>query len=217
MSNRKPTGHNGKMIKTEEAHPGYYFRTWSIPASPDTCPNAGRCKHGCYAGTGRMGCPTAQNAYAENLIMIEDGTFEERISEEIATEAAKAARGGKQLRIRIHDTGDFFSEEYLDTWIRVMQRFPEVRFYAYTKMVSLVSSKVLPANLRIVYSYGGKEDALLDTIRDVAKAAVIGESAPLPLGYADGSHDDFWASEGMSVAIRYHGPKSRAWTAGPKE
>lgn len=217
MSYKRILGCNGKMRMTMEAHPGTRFRNVSIPASARTCPNAGQCKHGCYAHQGRMGCATAQNAYRENLAMIDAGTFEDRVSEEIREEARRAAAKGEQLRIRIHDTGDFFSEDYLAMWVRVAERFPEVVFYAYTKMVSMVSGTALPRNLRIVFSYGGTEDAVLDAIRDAAKCAVIGEDAGIPDGFTDGSHDDFWASEGMSVAIRYHGPKSREWTAGPQE
>jgi hypothetical protein len=35
--------------------------------------------------------------------------------------------------VRIHDSGDFFSDEYTQAWLRVMRARPTVLFYAYTK------------------------------------------------------------------------------------
>ena len=35
--------------------------------------------------------------------------------------------------MRIHDTGDFFSQPYFETWMRVIKAFPRVRFWAATR------------------------------------------------------------------------------------
>jgi len=54
-------------------------------------------------------------------------------------------------KFRIHETGDFYSQEYLDKWIEIVKAFPEVRFLAYTKSWQLDFSKI-PKNLIIYYS-----------------------------------------------------------------
>ncbi len=67
--------------------------------------------------------------------------------------------------IRVHDSGDFFSEEYLLTWLRIMRNSPNVRFYCYTKEISLFKRVVAgdaPENFLWCYSLGGKEDHLID-------------------------------------------------------
>lgn len=67
--------------------------------------------------------------------------------------------------VRCHDAGDFFSREYTEAWMRVMRAAPGVRFYAYTKSVSLFREVVEPdppANFKWVYSLGGREDRLVD-------------------------------------------------------
>lgn len=35
--------------------------------------------------------------------------------------------------IRIHSSGDFFSQAYIDMWKEIMQEFPDLKFYTYTK------------------------------------------------------------------------------------
>jgi hypothetical protein len=39
----------------------------------------------------------------------------------------------KPVAIRIHATGDFYSQSYLNKWIEIAAALPSVDFYAYTK------------------------------------------------------------------------------------
>jgi hypothetical protein len=67
--------------------------------------------------------------------------------------------------IRIHDAGDFFSDDYLSAWLRIMTARPETHFYAYTKEVPRFRRLVQPEqpwNFKFAYSLGGKHDSLLD-------------------------------------------------------
>jgi hypothetical protein len=67
--------------------------------------------------------------------------------------------------VRIHDSGDFFSDEYLAAWLIIAELYPEILFYAYTKEVTRFRDKVegkAPANFRYIYSMGGKLDHLID-------------------------------------------------------
>lgn len=59
--------------------------------------------------------------------------------------------------IRIHDSGDFFSDDYLHAWLRVCRARPDLHFYAYTKEVDRFRRLVEPdppSNFLWVYSYG---------------------------------------------------------------
>lgn len=67
--------------------------------------------------------------------------------------------------IRLHDSGEFFSDEYLLTWTRIMRNSPGVRFYCYTKEISRFRRLVVddaPENFLWCWSLGGKEDHLID-------------------------------------------------------
>ncbi len=69
----------------------------------------------------------------------------------------------------MHDAGDFFSDDYLCAWLRIMRARPEVNFYAYTKEVrrfKVIVEPNPPENFLWVYSFGGTQDALLDPAVD---------------------------------------------------
>ena len=40
---------------------------------------------------------------------------------------------GKIKAVRIHDSGDFYSQEYVDKWVTIVKRFPNLKFFALTK------------------------------------------------------------------------------------
>lgn len=39
---------------------------------------------------------------------------------------------------RIHSSGDFFNQEYINLWTQIVKRFPKINFYAYTKVDKLL-------------------------------------------------------------------------------
>ena len=63
--------------------------------------------------------------------------------------------------VRIHQSGDFYSQEYLDKWIKIANSLPMVKFYAFTKSFTLDFSDI-PDNLVIYQSTGSCHDELID-------------------------------------------------------
>jgi hypothetical protein len=63
---------------------------------------------------------------------------------------------GKDLkrirRVRVHESGDFYNQEYLDKWFVVAQGYPDLTFYAYTKSFQLDFSKK-PDNFVLIGSF----------------------------------------------------------------
>lgn len=56
----------------------------------------------------------------------------------------------KQRLIRIHESGDFYSQTYLDKWFVIMRRFPNKNFTAYSKSILDFSDK--PDNFILFFS-----------------------------------------------------------------
>ena len=56
--------------------------------------------------------------------------------------------------IRIHESGEFFSQAYWLKWVSIAKQLPGIQFYAYTKSIELDFSE-RPANLRIIASVPG--------------------------------------------------------------
>lgn len=75
---------------------------------------------------------------------------------------------GKKNQVRIHESGDFYNNEYFEAWMEVAKSMPDINFYAYTKSIPYVKAKEkqlkdIP-NFSITLSEGGRKD---DEIKDL--------------------------------------------------
>jgi hypothetical protein len=118
-----------------------------------TCPGAGECLRFCYGckGTYKVFKKTISEAQNRRLEATKDMFFFANITSELQSMKKKPTA------VRIHDTGDFYSQEYFNKWCDVASSNPDVLFYAYTKSLHLDFSK-RPANLKLIGSIGGKWD-----------------------------------------------------------
>jgi hypothetical protein len=213
---------NGKMKKSSQN--GITVVNWTIPAFQSvsglkTCPNAGLCAVGCYARSGTYRFSNVARAHEEKLKLTQNDAFIQLMIAEINQWLAK--KSVSSLKVRIHDAGDFYSMEYMQRWQAIMSHFetnPLVSFYAYSKQVKMFKGLTLPSNFVLIFSYGGKQDALIDVNVD-RHARVFESIAELDTaGYIDGTHDDLVAACGASnkIGLVYHGAKSFVNTAWDK-
>jgi hypothetical protein len=65
--------------------------------------------------------------------------------------------------IRIHGSGDFFSQAYFDQWLEVCHQNPNVLFWAFTKSLPFWLNRLgkIPSNLILTASKGGMYDDLI--------------------------------------------------------
>lgn len=179
---------------------------WTLPAlavrlpdgrSVKTCPAAGVCAQVCYARFGTYTWRTVKAAHLRNLLFVlEDPEGWERA---MLAELARAKFTGKY--VRLHDAGDFFSDDYTEAWLRIIRARPGTQFYCYTKEVRRFRRMVepdRPANLRWAYSLGGREDHLLDTDSDR-----IADVFPTAQGITDAG----WHPQTESDLLAVLGPK----------
>jgi len=66
--------------------------------------------------------------------------------------------------VRIHSSGDFYSETYFKAWMLVAKAFPEKTLYAYTKSLKFWVNNLdaIPSNFHITASRGGYGDNLIE-------------------------------------------------------
>jgi hypothetical protein len=71
--------------------------------------------------------------------------------------------------VRIHESGDFWTENYMRAWIMVAQGRPQQRFYAYTKSLGmwLTLKDIIPPNFYLTASQGGTLDYLIPKYPEV--------------------------------------------------
>lgn len=191
------------LTQNSELRPIGVFN-WTLPAwagrLPDgrtynTCPAAGACAPLCYARSGTYRFSNVLAAHERNLQMVLDDL--DGWGRAMAEELAHRRYQGRH--VRVHDSGDFFSDAYLAMWLEVMRLRPGVEFYAYTKEVSRFRRLVEPEpppNFRWVYSLGGREDHLVDRDRDRHADVFPDEAAIEAAGYSSQEASDLLAVYG---------------------
>jgi protein gp88 len=181
----------------------------------NVCPQAGACVKVCYARNGTYNFPAVKAAHIRNLEQVTDDlsgwltdmlnelgrrryrpTGERRLpwlSRSHLTAAVAGMLDGGSACVRIHDSGDFLSEEYLLAWLAVASSTPDVLFYCYTKEVALlkrVASGAAPGNFLWCYSLGGRQDRLVDKDTDRHADVFPDEAAITAAGYySQDAHD----------------------------
>lgn len=170
-----------------------------------SCPSAGECARFCYASQGTFIFNCSMIAHTRNLQFYLDDkdAFIGRMIQEIGSRR-------KLKAFRIHDSGDFFSRQYALDWFNIVSALPHIQFYAYTKMVPLFNKfrreGLIPANLSLIYSFGGIHDHLIQDSDRHSKVFSSYEEMTAA-GYHDTTETDDNAADPTKVRIGlvYHG------------
>lgn len=185
------------LTQNSELKPDGIFN-WTLPAfgvtltdgtNMNVCPQAGACASFCYARSGTYNFSNVKRRHIQNLEYIledPDGWFNQMLEE-----VQKPKMVGKH--IRIHDAGDFFTEDYLHLWMKIAELTPEVTFYCYTKEVTLFKKQKFPDNFKYLFSMGGKEDHLIDLENDRHAEVFKDDAAILDAGYGNQDASDLLA------------------------
>lgn len=175
-----------------------------------TCPNALNCIKGCYARQGAYLWPKVKQAYEARLKLTKQKDFVFVIQAELEQLLKKASKQAKSLVIRVHDSGDFYNARYQLDWYAIASAFPEVKFYAYTKQVltSEALKPLQPKNFTLIYSQGGKQDALIDTTKHKHSRVFNTEKELIAMAYLNASKNDLKVFETLNVGLVYHGQRS---------
>jgi hypothetical protein len=173
---------------------------WTLPAhwvnlsngtKFNTCPSAGVCAAFCYAKNGTFMFSNVRKAHTEKLEFVlnnRDGWIK-AVNDELKLKKYN----GKF--IRIHDAGDFFSLQYAMDWIQFAKENPQCIFYTYTKEISLFKSiDNIPKNFITIFSFGGKEDYLINKEIDRHSDVFPNHKEMIEAGYNDIGEDDSQAA-----------------------
>jgi hypothetical protein len=109
-------------VGNSKLHPS--ILTWNIPASMEVC---GRVCKGCYARSTMARWKTVKNKWEANYELSKTDEFVKLASEELHQ------KSGTYKYVRLHGSGEFYSQEYVDKWVILAKAFPDIMFYTYTK------------------------------------------------------------------------------------
>jgi hypothetical protein len=203
---KKLLSQNAKMKKSTIEGLPVYLRNFDI-LSQVNCLNKKLCagKY-CYAYILETVFPSYRKSNEQKTEATKKSDFIPMMDAEV--KAMPRTRKGQRNIVRIHASGDFYDVTYLLKWIAIMKLNPDVTFYAYTKMVSMIKGMQarlgLPSNFIVIYSYGGKEDHLINPETD-RHAFVFKDAEYIDAGYADASDNDLVAiGDNHRIGLSYH-------------
>lgn len=132
------------------------FLIWNLPAVK-TCPFAtAQCRKACYALTAEKVYPDCLPSRERNLEASKKADFVDRM---VATidwyMLAPSYMKAKEVRFRIHESGDFYRKQYADSWLEIMERtkhYKNLVFLAYTKSFRYFDGVKLPENFQLLAS-----------------------------------------------------------------
>lgn len=197
--------------------------TFDLPAG-HSCPFAELCYSKADKDTGKIvdGEKTEFRCYAASLEVIYTNVRQNRwhnfnalkaigknvigLFELINTSLPKKAK-----MIRIHSSGDFFTQDYFDAWVLVAKNNPNITFYAYTKSVRFWVKRLnnIPTNFVLTASKGGKEDLLIN-VHDLRYSEVVySVEQANELGLEIDKNDILAQNNGPSFALLIHGTQPK--------
>ena len=202
-------GNGNTKLKNTAKHFGIKIFNFSIPAGNDkltgkiTCPFAGSCLSLCYAKKGMYRFGNVERALSKRYEASQKDNFVDRITWELSR-----VRKDKQIYVRIHDSGDFYSPQYFRKWVQIAEQNRDIRFYAYTKSHSFIRNQYIPHNMDLIFSLGSTKDELIDTDTERHSKIFQTENEMLAAGYTDSSYLDInatkWVTENHKIGLLIH-------------
>lgn len=184
-----------------------YAVSFGIPAFDNkdgfkTCPGAGACAGVCYARQGRYLWSNIANAREFNLEIVR------KSAKKFAKLAIEDLSKINEDIIRVHDSGDFFNQGYLNAWYEIAYAHPDKQFYAYTKSFHLDLWSKRPKNFQVIQSEGSKFDHKINKRRPHCRIFSSIEARD-KAGYIDGDVSDYNAVIGKrKIGFVYHGTRN---------
>lgn len=119
---------------------------WSITPVV-SCLNCSQCAKHCYARFPYNFYPNTKKAWDRNYALAKSGEFALYITTQLS-------RARKCKTVRIHVSGDFFSQEYINQWAEIAKQFPNLKFYSYSKVFGILDFSPLTSlnNVNIINS-----------------------------------------------------------------
>jgi hypothetical protein len=152
----------------------------------EVCPmRSSECTAACLNESGHNRIDIHDNVINNARITKTKLFFEQRaffmgwLQDEIAAAKAKAHAAGKRFSVRLNGTSDLSPEQFHLNGKNILEMFPEVQFYDYTKVAKRIQLTKKYSNYDLTFSYSGTnavqcQDALLQNVR----VAVVFEKLP---------------------------------------
>lgn len=110
-------------------------KAWLFSMPPiESCLNNASCKSSCYAIKAYRQYPNVKALWGDNLDKAKNNL--DQLYNDLDTQCQSISKQKKHKRvIRIHQSGDFISTEYINLWYKLALKYTNILFYGYTKVL----------------------------------------------------------------------------------
>jgi hypothetical protein len=168
-----------------------------------TCPFADKCVKFCYAKKGAYIWSNVAKVFEQRYQLTKSENFINIMKQEIIKKRVDF--------LRVHDSGDFYSNKYFLDWMQIAKSLPNVKFYAYTNSIQIVKNNKnnIPENFDFIFSDSGKQVNLINKNKDRHTKIFKTENELLEAGYINASKIDLNATKFINpknkkVGLVYH-------------
>lgn len=124
-----------------------------------TCPFAKDCIKFCYAQKGAYIWSNVAPVFEKRYNITKKDNFVDLMQLELNKK--------KPNFVRVHDSGDFYSRQYLQKWLTIANNNKHINFYAYTNSIQFIKElTTIPENFDFIFSDSGKQVNLIDYKKD---------------------------------------------------
>jgi hypothetical protein len=118
-----------------------------------TCLNNSDCATKCYAKKAEKMFEVVRRFRALNFYLAVNEP--DLLKELIGAQIKRKLKHTDSLVVRIHESGDFFCQDYINMWTDIVNSFPQVRFWCYTKTKDLLDFSLMESlpNINVINSY----------------------------------------------------------------
>lgn len=163
------------------------------------------CADKCYARKAYRAYPNTFKAYNRNFRIAKENL------ENLKNQLVGYLQTYNHNYFRIHVSGDFFSQKYLDMWKAIAKQFPKINFMGFTKCYSFDYTG-MPDNMKIIFStFESMPEGTSDKIRKKYSKPIAFAGTIKPAGdYYNDCIDDCseckvcWHLKDKGVFFHYH-------------
>jgi ribosomal protein L15 len=141
----------------------------------NVCPAASLgCRLSCLntAGRGQMGVVQKARLRKTKMFFQDRQKFIGQLKTEIEILERRAIRKNMKLAIRLNGTSDLPFERYLIDGKNLMDHFPKVKFYDYTKLDNRITD-TLPSNYHLTFSRSETNESVITEVIKKAPVSVV--------------------------------------------
>lgn len=111
-------------------------KAWLFSLPPvKSCLNSKSCENDCYALKAYNQYPSAKALWDYNFHLVQNDL--DLLYTRLDKQLAKIAKSKLRV-VRIHQSGDFYSQEYIAVWTKLAKKYTGIKFYGYTKVNSIL-------------------------------------------------------------------------------